>query len=482
MALQTKTISYGSFEWKNEISNAYVLDLILTEESVDQVANTSEVSFKFQLRSGSSNRFTAYIDCAVTVAGESFSVEDLHILAAYNYTYTLLTGSVTVPHNADGTMTIEATASINTPESNPYAPPDLSFGDSMVLTAIPRASTLAATGAAIGSAATVVVSRKSADYTHSIFYEFGSRSGYLADAVGTHSETEVRLTDTTLLLPLPESFYREIPDSPTGICTLTCRTWSGDTQIGDAQTAAFTVTADPALCGPQVTGTAADIREQTLALTGDSRILVRGMSHALCAVEAAARYGATLQSVTAGGQDVSAGACTLENVTTAEIRLRATDSRGYTAEYTVPGLTLVPYAPLSFHAAARRTDPTSGNAVLTVQGTWYSGSFGGQTNALTGRCRVDGGTWIAFQPETGEGTFSAALELSGLDYQTGHSLEAELSDSLQTLTKTASVSKGIPVFDWGENDFRFHVPVSFTATDGTVFTLDLVDGVLTAQV
>lgn len=480
MALQTKTISYGSFEWKNELSNAYVLDLILTEESTDPVANTSLLSFKFQLRSGSSNRFAAYIDCAVEIAGQSFSVQDYHVTAAYNYTYTLLTGSVTVPHNEDGTMTIEASASIDTPESNPYAPPDLSFGDTMTLTSIPRASTLAATAAMIGSAATVVVSRKSADYTHSIFYEFGSLSGYLADAVGTLSDTQVKLTDTTVLFPIPESFYGEIPDSPTGVCTLICTTYCGDTQIGDCQEAAFTVTADPALCGPIVTAAVADINEAALALTGSAQTLVQGVSNARVSAQASARCGAALTALTVNGVAVTEGECTLEGVTTAQIVVRAVDSRGYWTEYAVPGLTLVAYVPPGFHASARRTDPTSGGAVLSLQGKWYSGSFGAQDNALTAAYQIDGGDWVSFAPETSGGDLSASVALAGLDYRYSHTLQVQLSDALQTVTKTLSVSKGIPVFDWGESDFAFHVPVRFTATDGTEFTIDLVDGQLTA--
>ena len=479
MALQTKTISYGSFEWKNEISNAYVLDLILTEESVDPVANTSLVSFKFQLRSGSSNRFTAYIDCAATVAGETFSVEDLHIVAAYNYTYTLLTGSVTVPHNEDGTMEIAASASIDTPESNPYAPPDLSFGDTMALTAIPRASTLVATSAFIEDAATIVVSRKSVDYTHSIRYEFGELSGYIADSVGTNSEAEVKLTDTTVLFPLPASFYTQIPDSPTGVCTLICTTYSGDTQIGEPQTAVFTVTADPARCGPVVGGTVADVNEAALALTGSDKILVQGISTAQCTVEAEARKGATISALYINGVKIESASHTIAGIATATITFRVVDSRGYSAEYTVPGLSLIPYIPLSFNVSARRTDPTSGNAVLSAQGKWYNGSFGATDNALTAVYRVAGGDWVQAAAEVSEGNITVSVALTGLDYQQSHVIDLQLSDALQTVTKTVTISKGIPVFDWGENDFAFHVPVRFTATDGTVFTLDLVNGTLT---
>jgi hypothetical protein len=479
MALQTKTISYGDFYY-GSVTRGYVLDLILTEESVDQVANTSVVSFKFQLRSGSSNRFTANIDCFVTIAGQEFSRLDKQITAAYNTTYTLLTGTLTVPHGSDGSLNMEATASIDTPASNPYAPPDLSFTGYMDLTPIPRASTLAATAAFIEDASTIVVSRKSAAYTYTLRYAFGELGGYLADAVGSLAAEPVELTDATILFPLPVSFYEQIPDAPSGVCTLTCTTYSGDIQIGEPQKAQFLVTADPARSAPAISGWAQDINEKTLAVTGDSSVFVQGVSTALCGFEPQARNGASITAVYVNGARVDGLEYEIPKIETAAVTYRAVDSRGYSSEYSVPGLSLVPYVPLSFHASVSRTDPTSGNATLAVQGKWYNGSFGAGTNALTARYNVDGGAWATFSLSVSGGDLTASVPLSGLDYRTSHRIEIAISDAIQHIAKTVSVSKGVPVFDWGESDFAFHVPVRFTATDGTEFTLDLVNGQLTA--
>lgn len=479
MALQTKTISYGSLEY-GSASNAYVLELILTEEAVDKLANTSRVSFRFLLRSGAQNRFTDNIDCAVVIAGQEFTHTDKQITAAYNHTYTLLAGELTVPHAPDGTLLLTAQASIDTPESNPYAPPDILFAGEMALTPIPRASTLAATAAFIEDAATIVVSRKSPEYTHSIFYAFGSLSGYLGDSVGTHSQQEVKLTDTTLLFPLPEAFYGELPHSPSGICTLTCVTYRGDTPIGQPQTASFTVTADPARCAPTVGGTAGDVNEVSLAVTGDPQVLVQGISHARCTVLAQARKGAAIQAVYVNGAPMEGTEHTITAVSSQAITFRAVDSRGYSGEFTVPGLQFVPYVPLSFHGSASRTDPTGGNAIVSIRGKWYCGTIGPAENTLEASVRADGGSWVRLPVTTDGGDFTATAQVSGLDYRTGHTLQVQLGDALQTLTKTFTVSKGIPVFDWGEEDFAFHVPVRFTATDGTEFTLDLVNGQLTA--
>lgn len=484
MALQTQTYSVGSFDRYEGTSNGYILDLILTEEATDQLANTSLISYKLQLRSGPSNRFNGYLRAEVILGGKSVAVEEMAtISAAYNKTYLLLSGTETVTHDNDGSFTLSASGSakmLGETISNPYAPPDMTATGDMALTTIPRASTLAATSVFIGDASTIAVGRKSPSYVHSIRYQFGSISGYIADAAGTHSDTEVKLTDTALLFPVPESFYGEIPNAPSAPCTLTCITYSGDLQIGNPQTATFTITADPARCGPLVTGSVADVNEDTLALTGDSYVLVQGVSEAGCIVEAQARHSAVISALYINGVPIESSPYVLDTVTTSAITYRAVDSRGYSAEYTVPGLSLIPYVPLSFHTSASRTDPTSGNAVLSVRGKWYNGSFGAVNNALTAEIRVDYGTGTPFALSVAGGDFSAEVPLSGLDYRAGHTIEVVVSDAIYPHTKTATISKGIPVFDWGENDFSFHVPVRFVATDGTEFTLDLIDGQLVA--
>ena len=485
MALQTKTFTAGSFDRYTGTSNGYVLDLILTEESADQLTNTSTVAYKLQLRSGPSNRFNGYLRSQVTLGGETVALNEMHtITAAYDQTYQLLSGSCTVPHDPDGSLTLSAAGTVTMlgeTMTNPYAPPDMTVQAQLALTAIPRASSIAATAAYIGDSATLAVGRKSAAYSHTIFYQFGNLSGYLADAAGTRSDQPVRLTDTALLFPIPEAFYGQIPDAPSGICTLKCTTFSGDVQIGEPQTAAFTVTADPARCGPTVTGTVADENPATLALTGSDQILVQGASDARCAVQAGANCGASIAALYVNGAPMDSESCTLTAVTTDVITFRAVDSRGYSAQYTVPGLQLVPYVPLQFYASAARTDPTSGGATLTLQGKWYNGRLGQASNALSAQYRIDGGSWQETAVPTQGGDLSAQISLTGLDYRTGHTIDVQLSDVLQTRSQTLTVSKGIPVFDWGEEDFAFHVPVIFTASDGTEFILDRIDGQLVAR-
>ena len=479
--IQTKTYSVGSFDRYGD-SRGYILDLVLTEEATDAAANSSTVSYRLQLRSGDSNRFDWELTSQLSLNGTQVAAKTEEKYLNYNSTWELLSGQLAVPHEEDGSAKLTFSATI-TPWNggNTYTPPTLTISGTMTLTDIPGASTLAATAAYIGDGATVAVSRKSADFTHSIHYRFGSLSGYLADAAGSHSDTERKLTATTIVFPIPDSFYSQIPHSPSGVCTLTCRTYADNTQIGDAQQATFTVTADPARSGPVVSAQAEDVAPKTLALTGNSHIFVAGKSTVQCHVTPQARCGASITQVQVCGQTITNNSCTLENIQTGRITVRAVDTRGYAAEYTVPGLQLVPYVPISAHVQLSRTTPTGSDGVLVLSGKWFSGSFGGAANRLSAQYRINGGSWIRFTPEDSGGTISARIDLSGLDYRTGYTVQVQLSDDLETLTKTAQLSKGIPVFDWGENDVCFHVPVVFTNKDGTKFTLAFVNGQLKGE-
>ena len=56
--------------------------------------------------------------------------------------------------------------------------------------------------------------------------------------------------------------------------------------------------------------------------------------------------------------------------------------------------------------------------------------------------------------------YTAVLNLSGLDYNRVYTIMVRVSDKLETVEKRLTLKKGVPVFDWGENDFRFNVPVN----------------------
>ncbi len=99
--------------------------------------------------------------------------------------------------------------------------------------------------------------------------------------------------------------------------------------------------------------------------------------------------------------------------------------------------------------------------MLQVKGDYYSGSFGAADNMLTLRVRVDGGEWISLLYVKNGNAYTSVSTLHGLDYTTEHTIEVSAADKLASVSRTAKVYKGVPIFDFGESDGILNVPMRF---------------------
>ena len=135
MALQQKTFSWGSYAWGSE-SNAYVLELTLTENSVSRESNTSSVDYLLQLKSGAQNRFQCDVTSTLKLNGVQVAAKTENKYLDYNSTWTLLSGTATVKHGSDGSLNMPIEVSIDTTDSNQYAPPDKTLNWTWELTKI----------------------------------------------------------------------------------------------------------------------------------------------------------------------------------------------------------------------------------------------------------------------------------------------------------------------------------------------------------
>ena len=329
------------------------------------------------------------------------------------------------------------------------------------LTTIPRASTINATDANIGAVSIIAVNRKSSAYTHSIQYQFGSLSGYIT-ADGGVSSSEGKFSATSIGWTVPTSFYAQIPKAKTGTCTLTIKTYSGNTQIGDAKTCTFTATAAQSDCTPSVSGTVVDTNEATLALTGDENVLVKFFSDVLATITAEAKNFATITSKAIAGQEVSENTRTIADVETGSFVFAVADSRGYPNSVTV-NKTMIPYVQLTNNAEGYRDDPTSGNATLYLKGNYFNGSFGAVENVLSAKYRIGNGGYVDITNYLmiADNAYTAEVPLTGLDYQQIFNIEIVVSDKLnESVSKTISINKGIPLANWSETFWKFNVPVN----------------------
>ena len=375
---------------------------------------------------------------------------------------------ITVSHANDGTKS--ATIYWKWGVSSSWAGilrPSGSF--SVDLTTIPRTSEVTATDANIGSATTITINRASSGFTHTLGYSFGSLTGTIA----------TKTDSTSIGWVVPTAFYAQIPDDPSGECTITCTTYSGSTAIG-TDTTTFTATASKSACAPSVSVTAVDTNADVIALTGSNKRIVKGFSDVKVTTTATAKNSATISgiSVTCGAVSKSGANVTFTGAESATIKATAKDSRGYPTEATATGLTLVNYIVPTIVESITRESPTSDVVNISVRGNWFNGSFGAVTNTLKVEVRYkpknqasyeDSDEYVDMTVTTNGNTYTASVSLDTLSYTQAYRICFRVSEAVHIhegpladpVCRNTEISKGSPVFDWGENDFNFNVPVNF---------------------
>lgn len=354
---------------------------------------------------------------------------------------------------------------------------------SVTSTAQVLASAVGATDANIGSVSTITVTKYNTSYYHSLQYSFGSLTGYITNS-GSISTSESKFNSTSVSFSVPTTFYAQIPNSKTGTCTITCRTYSSSTStsvLGKATTCTFTVTATGS---PTVTGTVVDVNATTVALTGDSSKLIRYMSKATATISATAKNSASISSKLINNVSPTNNQRTFTEVSDTSFVFKATDSRGYSSSTTVKP-TMIAYNKLTLNPEIRRPQSTGSEMTLSVSGNYYRGSFGAYSNTLTISYRYREvteaayGSWSTIPSssfEISSSSYSGSSISLGtdFDYQKSYVFQIKAVDGttdypLTSVTKEVTVQRGVPVFDWGEKDFDFHVPVKIS--DGGTLTI-----------
>lgn len=378
----------------------------------------------------------------------------------------------------------------------------------VVSTAQVLASSVGATDANIESNSTITITKYNSSYYHEITVCFGSIGRRKNSSSGTWqyitqsgqiTTERTRFSDTSVSFTIPSSFYAEIPNEKTGTCYVTCWTYSdasGGSVLGEAVETSFTVTAASSRCAPTVSGSVVDTNAVTNYLTGSSAILVQYKSSAQCTITASARNSATLIAKTINGVTPTNDVLVItgDNLYNSSFIFSATDSRGYSASDTKTP-TMVRYVKLTANPTFYRPSPTSGEVALSFNGNFFNGSFGSYQNQLAVGYRyrkstdVAFGSWIQIPSNKitmGTSTYRSTNDIiledyngdtDGFDYRESYVFEFMAVDGydpwasstyrLSTVSQTAVVKEGIPVFDWGRNDFRFNVPIKIGNTQLT---------------
>lgn len=451
MALQTKTYTQSS--------NSFTLELTLVEQSTSTAGNSSTLSYTLKLKSTTKNFAQYGVGAAVKLDNQTVAVRDRGsapkiTLGTYSEV-TLLSGTRTVAHQSDGSKVMALAYSLDMASAS-YTPGPMSGSGTMTLTKIPRGATITSAPNFTDEDDPVVKVSNPAGVSVQL--------GIFKDS--THALADYRTISGTsytfrLTLAEREAMRRVDTTKNTAQVRFYVKSTVGGQTFITYLTRALTIK-NPA---PTLNPTVEDVNPTTLALTGESGNLVKYHSQVAVKTGAQAVKGASLvrQSVTCGSHTLT-GDGTLEGVESGTIVVSATDSRGNTTTKTVERK-LVGYVRLSC-TLGQGTPDASGRYDLEVAGACYYGSFGEADNTLgvEYRYRAQGteawGAWTAVDRTTPMGfTYVAHATVEGLDYQTAYEFQARAADAMEQVESEVKVVKASPGFDWGKDDFAFHIPV-----------------------
>lgn len=310
------------------------------------------------------------------------------------------------------------------------------------------ASRVACASFNIGTNTTITITRDSSSYTHTITYKFGNATGTIATKTGQTS---------VVWSPAAATLYAQIPNAVSGYGTITCVTFDGNIVVG-VTTASFYAYAVKANCIPDLSAAVVDTNASTIAVTGNSSILVRYISKPKVTLTASAKNSATIKTYNINnpvGLVATTNPYTFDTVYSDTFKCTVTDSRGYSKLIDKVISNFIEYDPAHFDTfSIRRTESTSTTAVFTASGFCFKGNFGSQDNTLTVKCRYKTtGSYGAYTTLSGvtwnnDGSFSITANITGLSLADTYTFEFVVEDKLSSYTS------GEVILSQGTGDLR----------------------------
>lgn len=384
----------------------------------------------------------------------------------YNGT-SVASGTTKITHNADGTksFSLSIKAGVYT-----YAVSVTASG-THTLDTIPRASTVSATNANMGSASTITITRASSSFTHTLTYSFGSTTGTI---VSKTTSTSVSWTPALTLA-------NQIPNAVSGTCTITCDTYNGSTKIG-SKTCTLTLTVPTSVKPTMTSVTATRVDGDVPAAWA---IYVQNKSKATVKINGAAgAYGSTISSysISGGGYSSTASSFTTGFLTssgTITFTAKVTDSRGRVSDAKTIRISVIAYSAPSFTSYLSQRATSAG--VVNDDGTYIRGLISYSYASCSGKNTVTCATyykkssassWTNANKRFSSGT---AFTFGGgaISTESSYDVKYTITDAFTTVTiidmvSTASVlmdfkagGKGIAIGKVSEKDKTLEIADSW---------------------
>ena len=435
----------------------------LTEQNIKDNTSTITAYCKFTQNTGSWAQFSKpYLRLYWYDDNEFKSGVELinmNVTALSRYDFEELELTFTVNHKSDGSLKGYAKAKWEY-DGTGTLPCQTGYATTAekTLATVPRASEIVSTDAYIETPPTITITKKSSGFTTTVNYSFGSLTGTIVEKTA-----EDKITNWVV----PKSFYAQIPNNPFAYCTLTAITYNGTTKVGE-KTCTFKVTADPDRTRPEVSFTAVDINEKTVALTSSnastSDVVITGQSNIKCTISSITKEeNATIKSVKINGIELgSAREYTFNGAITNEFQVVVTDSRGYSNVETKKTLEKINYTPVTIKPTVVRNTATDGKVNIFVEGNYSDVNFPMENNylLLEYKWKEKGAADSTYTSGTitatinNDGTYDGELTgLTNFDYRKMYIFQVTAKDRLTSAPNKLTeilVKKGEPIVWWNE--------------------------------
>lgn len=291
--------------------------------------------------------------------------------------------------------------------------------------------------------------------THTVKYSFE----------GTSATIKSGISNTSFTWAIPLDLHNKITNKIESNCTYTVTTYFNGLYLGET-TKAGALKVDETKCKPTIAFTTYVSDATSVNLTNSDSVVISGISTIGYAANVTAKYGATIASykVTNGAQTKTTDSGSFTKATSGDTTITVTDSRGLKTSVTNK-LSLIEYFIPTCNLKTNNPS-TDGNVTLTINGSCFRGDFGTKTNTITlsYKQKEEGGSYSSWKSVSGvtysSNTYNATITISGLEYQKGYVFQIRAVDAIKTVYSAEIHAKSMPMFDWGEQDFSFNVPVS----------------------
>ena len=390
------------------------------ETQVDVANNRSYVSTELWIKGSS---YSAYnVDCNVTGGG---GYTNSHLTA--NGWVKLVIGGFWAPHNADGT----GSATVGSYYSSGYG--NMPYGEfTLTLTNIARSSQPSintwpnnSPDITAGVACTIHMN-KHANFTHTVKYSFGKKSGTIATGV----------VDNCSWTP-PTSLLDQISTATVGYGRISVETYSGSTKIGDTKTCNFNLhipsNSEPTVGAITLTEQHAGVKAK------NANVTVQQISKKLVSVPVSAKYSASIKTVTCDGVALSNNNGTytgyISNKSNGTYKITVTDSRGLQSSNSATQ-TFYEYAKPFITATLKRESETSAKGTLSANGSYST--ILSNTLSMTIQ-RNDSSSPTEVLPTLSDGSISYSKSYTDLNYVQSFTVKVKATDGFGESVEVTAV-------------------------------------------